>query len=241
MTFSLGSIRFYRRQPESELPKVAISACLHGEAVRYDGSDKFLESTSTILANYLQLLPICPEVGAGMSVPRPPVQLVQYPDGIRVLGHDDPALDVTTALDSYRQQSAQGLGQQLCGYVLKSRSPSCGLNSTPIFAPDGKQLTTGSGMQAAFFHKQLPWLTMVEETDLESRGACEDFIVRCQLFADVRTACDAGSCQVVHSHYQTVLELMPTHIQQRLETFAAQDEGQSYWQTFGEGLQTIDA
>lgn len=239
MKFSLGAINFYCLQAKHDLPLVAVSACLLGEAVRYDGSDKFLATTSTMLAKHLQLLSICPEVGAGMPVPRAPVQLVSYPTGIKVLGRDDNQLDVTEALQDYRQLSLQRYGMQLSGYVFKSRSPSCGLESTPIFNHTGQQQSLGSGMQAEYFRRQLPWLPMQEETSLGDTICCEDFIVRCQLLADVRMANSEDATRQVHQHYQGLIELMAGEWQQRLHQSADGQAEQHYWQAFGQGLRTI--
>ena len=85
----------------SERPRVGVSSCLLGHRVRYDGAEKQIPWISEDLASEVELVPICPEVGAGMSVPRPPIQLVERAFGIRevelVSGHDD----VHTAMRSF--------------------------------------------------------------------------------------------------------------------------------------------
>ncbi len=80
--------RFIHLASASARAPVAISACLAGQAVRYDGTDKQFVGAET-LGEMLNLIPICPEVGAGLPVPRPPVQLVSSDTGQRALGRDD--------------------------------------------------------------------------------------------------------------------------------------------------------
>ena len=109
MPKTCNDFNFFLPSSREEKPTVAISACLNGEAVRYDGSSKRLETTSTILSNSLTLIPICPEVGAGMSVPRPPIQLVNIDGRIEAIGRHDKTLNMTRALHQYRQQSLQAL------------------------------------------------------------------------------------------------------------------------------------
>lgn len=181
---------------------VAVSACLVGERVRYDGADKLLAATA-LLDQALQLTPICPEVGAGFSVPRPPVQLVVTDAGTRAQGRDDTALDATAALTNFAQLSTQRFyrEQSLCGYLWKSRSPSCGFGSTPLFNPSGQQVGLGNGIQADYFQRLLPWLHYREESDLSDDDAVAVFVLRCRLIFDLlHTAPD--DLPGAHRHYR---------------------------------------
>ena len=123
---------------ESSSPKipVAISACLLGEPVRYDGKDKFCPQLVARLRQHFILVAICPEVAIGMSVPRAPIQLVQDGAGVRARGVQDPSKDVTELLADYGHNVAD-TQTEFFGYVFKARSPSCGLGSTPLFNING--------------------------------------------------------------------------------------------------------
>lgn len=243
MIFSLGSIDFYSETSATERPHAAISACLQGQPVRYDGTDKLLETTSTILSKYLQLISICPEVGAGLGTPRPPVQIVKTRQGVsalvKVLGRDDKTLDVTAALDHFRHQSLHQYRSTLSGYILKSRSPSCGLGTTPLFNQDGSQSGIGSGVQADYFRRQLPWLVMVDEASLADARGCEDFIVRCQLLCDIRSNATPHNCQALQQHYQSLISTMPGDIQAQLRQAIIKQDTALYWQQFGVGLNNL--
>lgn len=165
---------------------VAISACLAGQPVRYDGTDKHDPAIYPLLAANLALQPLCPELDAGLGVPRPPVQLVAGSDGIRAQGRDDAALDVTALLQTQARLRADALlrsAPPLCGYIWKSRSPSCGWHSTPLYGT-GKTATT-SGLAAAEIGRRMPWLAMVEETTLHDSAAARAFILRCRLIGEV--------------------------------------------------------
>lgn len=165
--------------------RIGISACLVGQSVRYDGGHKAQPLIVNILAHRAQLLPFCPEVAAGLGVPRPAVQLVAGPDGRRARGVADPQLDVTDAL----QQIAAGYCDQieeleLCGFILKSRSPSCGLGSTPLHAEDGGGvLGFTNGVFAEALRSSAPWLPCVEEEWLRSQSHCWRFLTACAIAA----------------------------------------------------------
>ncbi len=210
-------------------PRVAMSACLNGEAVRYDGSSKALETTSTLLAKHLTLLPICPEVGAGQPVPRPPVQLVQSNRGLEAIGREDNRLNVTAALDHYRKDCLQQIQAQLCGYIFKSRSPSCGIGTTPIFNTQGQQISTGNGLHADYFQQQLPWLVFADETELQSHQQCQRFIMSCLLGFDLQQATQQAGLMAVHRHYRFISDSLDGKAQGLLQEYLKADAAGNYW------------
>ena len=160
-----------------EKPLVGVSRCLLGHKVRYDGDSKPHTSVIHQLADLFEFVPVCPEVEAGLSVPRPPVQLSGSIDDPSITGRDDPELDVTDLMQAYCITRPSEL-TQLCGFVFKSRSPSCGLNTTPVFI-DGNCVTDNSrGLFARAMTKLYPLLPVIEETELESDAKRELFIER---------------------------------------------------------------
>lgn len=239
MNLSLQHFQPFEHRAPTSRPKVAISACLNGEAVRYDGSSKPLQSTSTMLCNYLQLIPICPEVGAGMSIPRPPIQLVEREGSLFATGRDNPGLDVTRALDEFRQLSSALHGQELSGYILKSRSPSCGLDSTPVFGADGSIVRLGSGMQADYFRQHQPWLQMTDELSLAEYSQMEHYVVRCLALEDVKIQGNQGTLENLHHHYLPLIQSMSDSHQACIGSALATAHPARYWQAFGIGLQSL--
>lgn len=147
-------------------PRVGVSRCLLGDTVRYDGDSSANTTVIETLGELFELVPVCPEVEAGLSIPRPPVQLTGSIENPRLTGRDDSSLDVTDMLTTYCQQKPAALNN-LCGYVFKSRSPSCGLNSTPVFI-DGECVSEDSrGVFARALCEHYPDLPAIEEADLE--------------------------------------------------------------------------
>ncbi len=59
--------------------KIAVSACLLGEACRYDGRSKPCARVQELAAGGHELVPICPEVAGGLSTPRTPCEIVRAP------------------------------------------------------------------------------------------------------------------------------------------------------------------
>jgi len=156
-------------------PKIGVSRCLLGDAVRYDGDSKANAIVIEQLGDLFDLLAVCPEVEAGLSVPRPPVQLTGNIDHPRMSGRADPGLDVTEIMQAYCNSRPTDL-DQLSGFVFKNRSPSCGLNSTPVFV-DGDCITeTSRGLFARALVSTFPELPVIEESELEVMDKYKRFI-----------------------------------------------------------------
>jgi len=154
-----------RVQPGSDRPVVAISSCLLGENVRYDGRNKQDSCIAQYFSAHVDWKPICPEVGAGLGVPRPAVQLVGDKDQLRALGVGNANLDVTDALIEYAQEMLQAL-HDVNGYLFKCRSPSCGLTDTPLFDAEGLDSGYTSGIYARVITRALPDLPVIDEQRL---------------------------------------------------------------------------
>jgi len=150
---------------DTERPRVLVSRCLLGEAVRYDGTDRRCAALAT-LARHCELLPVCPEVEAGLGVPRPPVQWVRLPVGDRLRGRDQPDLDVTESLMTFCRQFVNGL-PIIHGAVLKARSPSCGIGDAPLFDEKGEALQYIDGLFVQVLRERFPALPMLNEAGME--------------------------------------------------------------------------
>ena len=68
-------------------PRLGISACLLGDEVRFDGGHKRDRFLTDVLARFVELVPVCPEVELGMGVPREPVRLVRDGGDVRMRGN----------------------------------------------------------------------------------------------------------------------------------------------------------
>lgn len=130
------------------LIRLGVSQCLLGDAVRYDGRDKRHPWICGPLAAAAELVPLCPETGIGLPVPRPPIVLRgdrARPEA-RVPAQGE--RDLSTALRAHARSQRARL-QALDGFILKARSPSCGLDDVPLLGPHGGRRGTTSGLFAA--------------------------------------------------------------------------------------------
>ena len=160
---------------KNDKPLVGVSQCLLGDAVRYDGQSKANQIVLEQLSQLFELIPVCPEVEAGLSIPRQPVQLTGSIKNPKLTGRDDHSIDITNIMQQYCNTKPAEL-KFLSGFIFKNRSPSCGLNSTPVYI-DGQCVTeTGRGIFAKYLCKTYPTLAVIEETELEAENQLSSFI-----------------------------------------------------------------
>jgi len=171
---------------------IGISSCLLGEQVRYDGGHKRDRFVTEQLAPYLRFIPLCPEVGSGMSTPRPPIRLVGDPSDPRVVGVNDPELDVTAQLRTYSENALASL-TGISGYILKKDSPSCGMKRVKVYPPSGGSARRlGSGIFAHTLMSRLPNLPVEDEGRLNDPVLRENFITRVYVYRDWQRLAQAG-------------------------------------------------
>ena len=96
------------RSRRSDRPRVGISACLLGDKVRYDGSDKRDAYLVEVLGQQVEWVRVCPEVEAGMGTPRETLHLVR--DDGRVRPHGRVRARPLAMLRMGRSRSAPHLG-----------------------------------------------------------------------------------------------------------------------------------
>ena len=155
---------------------VGISSCLLGEQVRYDGGHKYDPLINTELARFFAFRPCCPEVAIDLGVPREPIQLVQTELGIQVRGVNNPELDVTRMLEEYGRRIAREF-TDICGYIFKAHSPSCGLQGVATCKEqDSHCEPVGTGAFAAALLGNEPDLPVTDENRLRDPQLREEFI-----------------------------------------------------------------
>ena len=187
-------------------PKIALSACLAGEEVRFNGGHKQSRLCTDVLAEHFELVPVCPEVAIGLGTPRAAIHLTGDPQNPRATGSRDPSLDVSDALRAYAEQTAVEL-DDICGYIFMQKSPSCGLERIKVYRANGYPAKErASGLYAARFRELRPDLPLEEEGRLCDPVLRENFITRVLAYADWQRLLGEGLTRhtliAFHSRYK---------------------------------------
>jgi uncharacterized protein YbgA (DUF1722 family)/uncharacterized protein YbbK (DUF523 family) len=162
-----------------ELPlRLGVSSCLLGNAVRFDGGHKRDRFVTDLLGGFVEWVPVCPEVEVGMGTPRPALRLVGGADGVRMVEIQS-GRDHTRPMQRYSSRRVRALrGLDLCGYILKKDSPSCGMARVKIYGAKAMPRRDGRGLYASALMEAYPNLPVEDEGRLNDPKLRENFIER---------------------------------------------------------------
>ena len=170
-------------EPMSAVPgttaiRIGVSACLLGSEVRFDGGHKRDDFLTDALGQFVEFVPVCPEVELGLGVPRESVRLARDGGGVRMVGNKT-GKDITADMHAFAERRVQALGaERLSGYVLKKDSPSCGMERVRVYGKSGMPSRDGVGLFAAALMRRYPNLPVEEEGRLKDSVLRENFIER---------------------------------------------------------------
>lgn len=164
-------------------PRVAISACLLGQPVRYDGGHKRDAWLVNTLGKHVEWVPFCPEIEIGLGAPRPTLRIVE----IRARPHLVSAMeeDLTRRMQAYARERIRSLGD-VDGYVLKKGSPSCGIAGVKVYDETGMPLEPGPGLFAGAVFASDPAVTVEDESRLGDELLRDSFLSRVFTHARLR-------------------------------------------------------
>ena len=158
--------------------KLGISSCLLGNKVRYDGGHKLDPFLVNTLGQFVEYVPVCPEVESGFPVPREAFRLVGDPENPRLLTRQS-GVDATARMERWLEKKLPLLEKEgLCGFIFKSQSPSSGMERVKVYNEQGVAEKNGVGIFARALMRRLPLLPVEEEGRLQDIDLRENFIVR---------------------------------------------------------------
>lgn len=166
---------------------IGVSACLLGAHVRYDGKHKHESSITETLGEYFCFVPVCPEVGCGLPTPREAMRLEGDPTAPRLLTCLT-RVDRTGQMLAYCSAKMEELERKdLCGFIFKERSPSCGLTSVPLCCSDTAAMFV-AGLFANEVARCFPLMPLEEAERLNNPLLRNNFIERVLLYRSLKAA-----------------------------------------------------
>ncbi len=167
-------------------PRVVISKCIEFDHCRYNGQTISSDVVEE-LQSFLDFIPVCPEVEIGLGIPRDPIRIV-YKDSQTRLVQPSTAKDVTERMQTFSARFLSSL-ENIDGFILKNRSPSCGIKEVKVYPAAAKVAPIKS--TAGFFGddvlKRFSHLAIEDEGRLRNPDIREHFLRKIYALAQFRT------------------------------------------------------
>ncbi|MEZ7892364.1 MAG: DUF523 and DUF1722 domain-containing protein [Candidatus Wallbacteria bacterium] len=169
--------------------KIGISDCLLGTQCRFDGGHAEEKFITIILSKYFKFIPFCPEEQI-LGHPRETMHLIRDENGILKAAGNKTMNDYTDELKLYAEETIEELRREkICGYILKSKSPSCGMKNVKVYSHSGghkAKIASASGIYAQKIIDNFEFLPIEEEGRLNDSWLRENFIMQVYAYSDIQ-------------------------------------------------------
>lgn len=200
-------------------PKVIISKCLEHGHCRYDGSMISSEVVKAMIP-FVEFIPICPEMAIGLGVPRDSIRLIDV-DGSNHLIGNKTAVDYTEAMLKYVNQVAKSSdGTSADGFILKSRSPSCGIKDVKLYKTIGKAPCINKSSKGIFggnIMAALQGISFEDEGRLTNFDIREHFYTAIFTRSKLRAVMSTGSMKALINFHSKNKYLFMAYSQKQLK------------------------
>jgi uncharacterized protein YbgA (DUF1722 family)/uncharacterized protein YbbK (DUF523 family) len=158
-------------------PKVYISRCLGFDHCRFDGAIINNQAVERI-KKFVDVVHDCPEMGIGLGVPRRPINIKMGPEE-HVLFQPATERDLTEEMQNWVSERLDRIGE-LNGFILKAKSPSCGMGDVKVYGPTGRGLITGKadGFFGREVRKRFSELALEDEARLQDPTIMDHFLTK---------------------------------------------------------------
>lgn len=161
-------------------PKIVVSECLYGTKCRYGGqgyNDKVIQS----LKDYVDIQTVCPELAIGLSIPREPIRIEMNKENeeYRLIDYNSKN-DYTNQMTEFSEEFINGL-DDIDGFILKSRSPTCGLKDAKVYYRGNKCSIRSN--ENGFFSQKI--IDKYDYLPIENEGRLKNYNIRDNFFTRI--------------------------------------------------------
>ncbi|NRZ96752.1 YbgA family protein [Clostridium tetanomorphum] len=209
-----------------EKPRICVSRCLGFEACRYNGQmspQDFIEK----LKDKVEIITVCPEVQIGLPIPRESLRIVKEKEELYLI-QPKTEKDFTREMVEFSKEFIENL-ENIDGFILKSRSPSCGIKDVKVYIGRGKSSASekGRGFFAEKVINKFPNYAIEDEGRLTNYKIRERFLTRIYInaaFREIKYGNSMGELVEFHSKNKMLLMAYNQKIQKELGKIVANHE-----------------
>ena len=205
-------------------PKIIISKCLEFDACRYDGqliNNKYIKA----LKEFIDFIPVCPEVEIGLGIPRDPIKIIDN-NGDIALYQDSTGKDYAKKMNAFSNQFINSL-KSVDGFILKAASPSCAISTSKIYYDKKNKIPIGKGpgLFTSKVIKQFPNHPKEEEKRLNNVFLREHFFTSIFTIADYKNVNSIDSLYKFHAKHKYLFMTYNQTLMRKMGKIAADNKG----------------
>ena len=161
-------------------PKLIISKCLNSEKCRYNGQ-AYDDKVISLLRKYVDLETVCPETEIGLKVPRNPIRIEKYDNKYKLVEPSD-NIDYTSQMMEFAEEFLSNI-DDVDGFILKSKSPSCGIRDVKVY-PKNQKCSINKKGQGIFSSKIIEKYSTIP---IEDEGRLKNYNIRDEFLTKIFT------------------------------------------------------
>ncbi|MFA9396956.1 MAG: YbgA family protein [Clostridiaceae bacterium] len=189
-------------------PTIFVSKCLGFDNCRYNGQSlkqDFIEK----LENHVKIITYCPETGIGLETPRDALRCVDLEGNIKII-QPKTDIDYTEDIKNYSLKIIEDTGEDIDGFILKSRSPTCGIKDVKIYSSKekGACFKKGSGIFTNQLIEHYKYYPMEDEGRLSNFTIREKYLKSIFTLASFRSIKNKGMEELIRFHNINKMLLM---------------------------------
>tara|TARA_B100001113_G_scaffold346363_1_gene337169 strand:- start:84 stop:1031 length:948 start_codon:yes stop_codon:yes gene_type:complete len=208
-------------------PKIIISKCLEFDACRYDGQ---LINNNHInkLKPFIDFIPVCPEVEIGMGTPRETIKIVENKNET-LLYQSATKKDFNDKMNSFSKKYLNNV-ENIDGFILKSKSPSCGYKSAKIYPKknNASALKKGDGIFTRNILSKFPNHPIEEEKRLNNIHIREHFLTCIFTVADFKTVNNFNTLYRYHAKHKYLFMSYNQTLMSKMGNIAANEKNENF-------------
>ncbi len=177
----------YEERIKNVKPVVVVSRCLGFEACRYNGQ---LDGCNLVenLKGFVDFITVCPEVQIGLEIPREAIRVVKENEDapVHLIQHNSER-ELSSEMNRFGEKFLEELAK-VDGFILKSKSPSCGIKEVKIYKgiEKGSASVKGSGLFGTLVIEKFPNLAIEDDGRVKNYNIRQHFLTKLYIVKNFR-------------------------------------------------------
>ncbi|MBU3111345.1 YbgA family protein [Clostridium lacusfryxellense] len=208
----------YKERINNVKPVVVVSRCLGFEACRYNGQ---MDGCNLVekLKDFVDFITVCPEVAIGLEIPREAIRVIKEDDlaPLKLVQHGTER-ELSKEMYEFGEEFLLSL-PKVDGFILKSKSPSCGIKEVKIYkgTQKGSASVKGNGLFGELVISKFPNQAIEDDGRVKNYNIRQHFLTKLYLMKNFRVISESMFIEDLVEFHSTNKLLLMSYNQKQLK------------------------